>query len=212
MIRVPILSASLGGEISVPVVVDEEIAGVQFTLLYDSAALGYLSTSSQQNTLLVVNDETPGILRISIAGSVVVPNPVCGIFFTVNGPSELTIIDAVGSTTSAQDILLDSENGQINLLGDTIVNVKFSWSPPTPNQNVIEGIIYVSTDGVNFLSLASVPPSSVEHTEVMDPGQGNLFFHMRWRNPVDLSTPSAVVSLFTNAPDSPSGFNVEIVE
>jgi hypothetical protein len=212
MIRIPVVDAILGDTVSVPVFVDEEIAGVQFSLGYDSASLTYLSLTSQVGTLNVVDDSTPGILRISIASTSAIDNPVCEISFQVHGSSELTITDAIGSTVTAQDITLSPENGGVNLQqGDTTVNVKFSWNPPTVGQNVVEGIIYVSSDGAEFSPLVSVLPDAVEQTEVLDPGQGNLFFHMRWRNPVSLSEPSGVVSLFTDAPDSPTGFSVEIV-
>ena len=145
MIIVPVIQAEPNTQVVVPITVTpEQIAGVQFIMSFDPAALSYVSFAGSSG-LTQANETEPGQVSCIIADSAILSNPVCEITFNVVSSSTLTLSSVIGSSSIGTDIPLTVQDGEIIVGGNMSVNVTFQWVNNNPPEiEVIDQTVYQS--------------------------------------------------------------------
>ena len=194
------------GSVDVPIVVDEEVAGVQFDLEFDPAVAEYTSFAEAEGASALVNESSGGqSISVAVAKATALPAIIGTLTLTVTNATVLAITNALGANTSAEDVELTADHGGIYIM----IDVNFTWTDGNDSgADVIDYKIYSSnqaspTAGVWTL----VGTSLVESLQIeVTPFQGTLYYYVVARNADGEGPASGVVSLDTGelaTPDVP---------
>lgn len=213
MIHVPKVYAD-PSTLLIPVWVDENVAGVQFKLHYNSAAASYEFMQAAPGASGLANESMPGTLLVVVSSAVNLAETVCSVALNLTGSTVLSITDAKGATEQAQTIDLEVDDGEILIGVD--MDVLVAWQDNNPANVGVTGYnIYRGSNpnpavGTwNKVATVNVPAS--DHRLSLNTGQGLVFFYVTAFNDVGESSPSGTASINTDLPVPVENVTVTVV-
>ena len=204
MIHAPKIYAN-AGLVEIPITVDEDIAGVQFDLLYEPSS-SYESIQFASGASGLTNEISAGHLKVAFSGPLNLSNPVCIITLNVAESTEIVFSNARGATEQAESIDLTADDGEI-LVG-VPMNVKVSWQDNNPaNLNVSDYNVYMNTA---LAGTVTAPASNYTVANVAT-GQGNIDFQVAAMNAIGEGPLSNTATVSTELPIAVENVTAEIV-
>jgi hypothetical protein len=210
-------TAKAGEQVQVGIWLDERnVYGLQFDIVYDSAALEFVSWDS---TLAATTNPGAGRFRFAVARDGTqepLPEYIGSLVFNVSGPSALSIVDVVAGDSTAQAVSLSTQDGAVTI-EEYNVNFEAYWDAPPSSLGVTGTKVFVGNsadknDGT-FQQVADIASPGTVAPFSLDANQGDRYaycFHYDAQG--DTGPDSSVVSFSTDAAlPAPSGFGIRVV-
>ena len=203
-----------GTLVSVPIVQTVGAGGVQFDLVYNSAALTLEEFIPAVGTSPITNPQ-PGRFRFIVTQTTPLPEELGVFVFRVNGASLLTLENVVVGSPLGQNIEVEITNGEINL--ENGMNYEAYWDAPAASYGVVGTRVFVgesndAADGT-FVQVADVPQPENVAGFSLDANIGTRYAYAVHYDAEGDSSPNSVVVPFSTdlALPAPIGFGVRVV-
>ena len=203
-----------GTLVSVPIVQTVRAGGVQFDLVYDSAALTLEEFIPAVGTSPITNPQ-PGRFRFIVTQTTPLPEELGVFVFRVNGASLLTLENVVVGSPLGENIEVEIINGAVNLESD--MNYEAFWEAPASSYGITGTRVFVGEsnnvlDGT-FQQVADVSQPANVAGFSLDANIGPRYaYAVHYDAEGDTSPNSVVVQFSTDlALPAPIGFGVRVV-
>lgn len=204
MIHAPKIYAD-PGNLDIPITVDEDVAGVQFDLFFDSTVASFGSIQYATGASGLHNEISAGHLKVVVSSATNLSNPVCIITLDISESTPLELDNARGSTEQAVSFPLETDDGEV-LVG-VPMDVLVQWQANPPSQAITA--YKVHQDGAE---VGQVDGSILEFTVTgVATNQGDVAFQVSAVNALGEGPLSDPAVVNTDLPTKVQGVTAEIV-